>query len=171
MVSGTNENGRVPIVAAAGYPFLAMGCVMDEKLDLDTLTKSRSARFGILFTPTQSTPFRIRSTPDRILPLLPIWPGFVLDTAIYAALWWGLALSFTGVHRTLRRVRNRCPKCGYDLRGQIGVVSGQSSVVSEIGSTENRELRTDRSVRCPECGWGREGAEGRTEDSGLRTEG
>ena len=67
----------------------------------------------------------------RVLPLLPIWPGFALNTLAYAlaamivaGLWWL-------VRRSLRKMRGRCLACAYDLRG-------------------------DYSTGCPECGWRRD---------------
>ncbi len=55
---------------------------------------------------------------SKVLPTLPIWRGCLLNTAFYAVLWMLplAAPSFFIVHR--RRRRGRCPKCGYDLRGQ-----------------------------------------------------
>ena len=64
----------------------------------------------------------------------PIWPGFVIDTLFYAAIWFGLFHGvFFGVasaKQAIRRARGRCPMCGYDLRGAL-----------EKG--------------CSECGWNR----------------
>jgi len=71
--------------------------------------------------------------PIKVLPLRPVWPGFALNTGLYASallvlysLWW-LARRYN------RKLRSRCLRCGYDLRGNL--VNG-----------------------CSECGWGRAGA-------------
>jgi hypothetical protein len=70
--------------------------------------------------------------PGCVLPLGALWPGFVINTLFYAAVLWLLIPgSFV--------LRGRCPKCGYDLRGQP----------SEDGAGAGG---------CPECGWGREPA-------------
>jgi len=72
--------------------------------------------------------------PSRIfdyLPLLPLWPGFVIDTLFYAAIWFGVFFGFVSARRFIRVRRGRCRRCGYDLRGEL-----------EQG--------------CPECGWQRE---------------
>ena len=72
--------------------------------------------------------------PEKVLPLRPVWPGFAVNTFFYSVLLW---LPYGGpsvLRRQIRRRRGRCPKCGYDLRG-------------------------DLAAGCPECGWGREEAE------------
>ena len=64
------------------------------------------------------------------LPLRPIWPGFLLDTGFYAALW---ALPLFGLpllRQSRRKRKGRCPNCAYDLKADF-----QSG--------------------CPECGWRR----------------
>ncbi len=71
-------------------------------------------------------------TRSRALPLLPIWPGFAVNTVFYAALLWPLICGPFALRRHLRRKRGLCVACGYDLRG-------------------------DLTRGCPECGWRREG--------------
>jgi len=66
----------------------------------------------------------------RLIPLRPIFPGFIINTLVYAAVWFGIFFGVGFVKRVLRRKRGRCVKCSYDLRGEF-----------------------DRG--CPECGWGR----------------
>ncbi len=85
---------------------------------------------GTLLTPT-ITRGATTSPYVRVLPLLPVWPGFAINTLVYAlaamivvGLWWL-------VRRAIRRMRGRCLSCGYDLR---------------------RDLATG----CPECGWRRQ---------------
>jgi hypothetical protein len=51
------------------------------------------------------------------LPVAPLWPGFALDTAFYAAIALTLWSAPGAIRRHLRRARCRCPACGYDLRG------------------------------------------------------
>ncbi len=67
----------------------------------------------------------------RGIPLLPIWPGFAINTVFYATILWLLTLGPFTARRMIRRNRGHCIKCGYDLRG-------------------------DFSAGCPECGWQRE---------------
>jgi len=83
--------------------------------------------------------YRERITGSALpVPLHPIWPGFLIDTLFYAAIWGGVFFGFTSAKRLIRMKRGRCPCCGYNLRGDPGGKSG-----------------------CPECGWGR----GHTEPS------
>jgi hypothetical protein len=62
------------------------------------------------------------SLPGASLPILPLWPGFLVDTAF-----WGgaafLVCSVPGfVRRRARRRRGRCVRCGYELAGVGGGV-------------------------------------------------
>jgi len=68
-----------------------------------------------------------------LLPLAPIWGGFLLDTAVYTALWSGLILGVPTIRRVRRRRHGRCPRCAYDLKHEF-------------------------TRGCPECGWGRAAA-------------
>jgi hypothetical protein len=67
------------------------------------------------------------------LPTRPIWPGFLINTLFWAVILWLLIPGPFALRRLIRCRRGRCPKCGYDLRGDP---SGGG---------------------CPECGWGRRG--------------
>ncbi|MCA9285395.1 MAG: hypothetical protein KDA22_09285, partial [Phycisphaerales bacterium] len=78
----------------------------------------------------------------RLLPTKIIWPGFMADWALYAFTLFGVIALPGAARRGWRMRRGRCAMCGYDLR---------------------REL----SAGCPECGWTRGGAEGRTPSSTL----
>jgi hypothetical protein len=51
------------------------------------------------------------------LPALVLWPGFALNTLIYAALAWSVWRLPFAVRRYRRRRRGRCVKCGYDRTG------------------------------------------------------
>lgn len=66
----------------------------------------------------------------RIIPLAPVWMGFIGNTALFAAAWWVLFSVLSMTRRRIRTRRGRCPRCAYDLRGQ-------------------------RDAGCSECGWGR----------------
>ena len=52
---------------------------------------------------------------DEVLPMIPIWPGFVINTIFYAVVLGLLTLGPFTARRMIRRKRGRCIKCGYDL--------------------------------------------------------
>jgi hypothetical protein len=66
----------------------------------------------------------------HFLPTLPLWPGLIVDTSVYGAMWLGLILLAAPARRGWRRRRGLCVWCRYDLRG---LAPG---------------------VACPECGRG-----------------
>ena len=53
----------------------------------------------------------------RGLPLLPIWPGFLINTLLGATVLWLAMLAPITLRRHIRRRRGHCLKCAYDLRG------------------------------------------------------
>lgn len=55
--------------------------------------------------------------PGCVLPTLPVWPGFAVNTAIYGVLIWLVGFGPFALRRTLRRRRGRCVRCGYDVAG------------------------------------------------------
>jgi hypothetical protein len=79
-------------------------------------------------------PVRENLATVRVLPLSPTWGGALADTALFVGGWW---MAFTAAGGVIALIRSRlrlragqCPKCRYDLRGDLP--SG-----------------------CPECGWNR----------------
>jgi hypothetical protein len=66
---------------------------------------------------------------DRRMPLMPLWPGFAINTIFYAAALWVIFAIPGTLKRLRRRAKGQCIHCGYDLRGQPAA-----------------------SNKCPECG-------------------
>lgn len=63
-------------------------------------------------------------------PLVPIWPGLIVNTLVLGAP--ALLLLFvTPVRRRRRRQKGKCPRCAYDLKHEFA-------------------------TGCSECGWGKE---------------
>ncbi len=60
------------------------------------------------------------------LPLRPLWPGFLVDSIAGGAVLWLLVNTPRGVRRLGRRLRSRCPGCGYPV--------GSSPVCTECGA-------------------------------------
>ncbi len=62
---------------------------------------------------------------NGFLLMRPIWPGFAINTLLYAALLWLLIPGPFVLRRFLRLRRGLCPKCAYPI--------GESSVCTECG--------------------------------------
>jgi hypothetical protein len=71
----------------------------------------------------------------RALPVRPVWKGLVVNTGIAIVAWYvvlsGVSMVVGGVKSALRKPAGHCPKCDYDLKGNLD-------------------------GGCPECGWNRE---------------
>ena len=67
----------------------------------------------------------VPTSPRRFLPLRPLWPGFTINTLLYAAVLWLLICGPFALRRFLRVRRGLCPKCAYPM--------GESSVCTECG--------------------------------------
>jgi hypothetical protein len=55
-----------------------------------------------------------------VLPTVPLWPGFLVDTAFWggaAFVVWSVRGGAGFVRRGVRRRRGRCVRCGYELKG------------------------------------------------------
>jgi hypothetical protein len=73
-------------------------------------------------------------TLERLLPLRPVWPGFVVDALLVSAMA-GIPLVIAPWIRRRRRARtNRCLACGYRL--------GDSETCPECGTHDHRPRRT-----------------------------
>lgn len=62
-------------------------------------------------------PGRGNSHAPRLIPLTPVWPGFLINTFLYAAIVAVLFIAPKRIRRAVRRRRGRCVACGYDRRG------------------------------------------------------
>ena len=125
----SGHNLPTPIIYdARGWPFVAMRC--EVVFPIGGAQGQEYITGGMRISPRAGALREWLSF--RVLPIRPVWPGFLLDSGFYAS----LAFLVNGVLRRLRLVlrRNRglCPACAYDLRGNV--VDG-----------------------CPECGWRRQG--------------
>ncbi len=90
-------------IPPSGDPSYRWGMPIPDKVILLVLEYRRGPRKPIVNTVT------------GVLPMRPVWRGFLLNTAFYAlafilpaGMWWSL-------RRFLRRRRGLCPACGYDL--------------------------------------------------------
>ncbi len=53
----------------------------------------------------------------RDQPRAVTWPGFLINTLVYAVVLWFLWSTPFATRRLIRKRRGRCVRCGYDLRG------------------------------------------------------
>jgi hypothetical protein len=91
----------------AGWP---KPCLRAEHLST-TAPLHTSLRGGLrLFTPTNPS-----GAHRGIVPLLPIWPGLLTDTALFSSPWLLLLLAIPAARHLRRRFRGLCKSCGYDL--------------------------------------------------------
>ncbi len=61
----------------------------------------------------------LTSLATRVVPLRPVWPGFLGNTVLYTVVAVGVIGCAWLVRRAYRRWRGRCIGCGYDLRGDL----------------------------------------------------
>ena len=102
----------------SGFPMIAFEAYQQPPGELTP------PRFGLLMHRLINMgPGSIRHT--RVLPLLPLWPGFAINTIFYAAILWVVFFAPGMVKRTLRRRRGQCPACAYPV--------GTSPVCTECG--------------------------------------
>ena len=110
----------------AGWPIFSLqGVVWDQS------PKGQPAQWrNYMVVRLANRPGLLRSTDERWLPFRPMWPGFAINTLIYATLSWLLLGGPFQLRRFIRHKRGACLKCAYDLR------------------------HVDHRF-CPECGWNR----------------
>jgi hypothetical protein len=123
---------------ARGLPMRAFAAYQILEYDFEARLYEREVDSGIRLEGTH-----LVGVLPRALPYSMIWPGFAIDTLFYAAIWLTLFFGIVGGKRAIRRKRGRCPRCGYDLRGQ------------RHQGTEPRR-HEGLGAGCPECGWNRE---------------
>ncbi|MCH8824954.1 MAG: hypothetical protein IH984_15770 [Planctomycetes bacterium] len=98
----------------AGWPMRS--CLGNAKGSNETRRWTTRIIYPSLILPER---WRLLSARPR-LPRQPIWPGFAINTIFYATILWLLTLGPFTARRIIRRKRNHCIKCGYDLRGNSG---------------------------------------------------
>ena len=105
---------------AAGWPFLAVRSSHRWRSCLRSGTFQTDQLSGVL---RPSWLHRLHD--DVALPYLPIWPGFAINSGLYAAPLWLLICGPFALRRVIRRRRGLCPKCAYPV--------GESAVCTECG--------------------------------------
>jgi len=65
--------------------------------------------------PTNHLPAWLRAQPERRLPLVPLWPGFAINTLFYGSLAWVTLFAITRAKQRRRRDRGCCIACAYPV--------------------------------------------------------
>jgi hypothetical protein len=81
----------------------------------------------------------------ELLPCIPIWPGFAINTVFYAATLWLLFAAPFALQKRRHIKRGWCLKCAYDLRGRAPT----SAVCPECGAAVARWGEISRRVPNP----------------------
>jgi hypothetical protein len=105
------------VEAASGWPLLSMRACVELGEDMKSIEKTHGA-----FVVNGATSFVVDG---RALPLRPLWPGFAINTILYAAILWLLFAAPGFVRRRRRGRRGQCPACAYPV--------GSSTVCTECG--------------------------------------
>ena len=110
-VSAVDPPMKIVAARAAGWPWLCMSSTRTQEANA-AAPVVRGARPVIPATFYKTA----ASDPDRgALPLIPIWPGLIANTLLYASPWLLLMLIVPAARRARRRRRGQCIACGYDL--------------------------------------------------------
>jgi hypothetical protein len=122
---GPDLPGRL-MVDAAGWPVLALiGSRTDSWPWEPASNEGWTGAVGlsprvVTLKPGQTVTY------ERALPLRPVWPGFAINTALYAAILWLLFAAPFALRRCRRIKRGLCPACAYPV--------GTSDVCTECGA-------------------------------------
>jgi hypothetical protein len=81
----------------------------------------------------------------RRLSVVPIWPGFAINTLFYAVILWMLFAAPFALRRRRRVKRGLCPKCAYDLRGR----AAESDACPECGAPVPRQVSSPAAQESP----------------------
>lgn len=104
---------------ACGWPMIALACEM-KTVAPTYMGRSRvgAVRWGVPMAGLGA----MRAGRPRMwaLPLRPVWPGFVVNTGVFAVGWFVVFAAPAAVRRWNRRRNGLCLGCGYDLRGSPG---------------------------------------------------
>jgi hypothetical protein len=110
--------------SAAGWPLLAATSLSEARLKNDGVMLELTSQSG--FVLRRAVPFEEGLHDFRLLPLRPIWPGFAINSVVYATLLWVLRSAPFAMRRRWRIRRGLCPKCAYPM--------GRGEVCTECGS-------------------------------------
>lgn len=130
------NEGVASIIDARGWPFFVMygGFDIDSPDGRGSIDKTYNA---IILDFRPQLPGNDK-TMTPMIPLAPIWRGFIYNSLIYAALWFFLLLLPQFIKTRIRNARNQCRICGYDLRGT------SHTICPECGEEVNTKKKRDQ---------------------------
>ncbi|MEO1130452.1 MAG: hypothetical protein AAFX05_12205 [Planctomycetota bacterium] len=104
----------------AGWPMRSFTCTFVMTRTLQSVQRNQYA--ATVDGPGPRTglpiPFALTDTQEfRRFPILPAWPGFFVNTALYAGVLLVPLLLVRQARRVQRRGVERCVRCGYDVAG------------------------------------------------------
>lgn len=105
-----------------GWPFRSLETGHEARWNLSQ--RSRAYRTLFVTIPrsfrdalTRKQGFLIVEPRAGALPIVPVWPGFVFNTLLFAATVPFPVVAFFHLRRQRRITQSRCCQCAYDLRG------------------------------------------------------
>lgn len=122
----TNRGGSRPGIegeVAAGWPMLAMWCDMERSTP--KLSSARDPWSSVALSSRLTGRAGLYGPVDR-MPLRPIWPGFAINTLVYAVVIGAVGSGAGMFRRAIRRRRGLCVGCTYPV--------GASPVCTECGA-------------------------------------
>ncbi len=123
-----SDPNRRMLIQGRGWPVIALWC--EIRRDPTTEIDGTTVGDGGFNTPRQSwndVSYGSVMPPAKVIPIFPVLPGFVIDSAFYGSFWCVAALICDLVRRRRRSAAGCCISCGYDMTGNT-------------------------TGRCPECG-------------------
>ena len=122
-----NRNSlRMLLVLRAGWPATAVECsgTLDDPFER-TAKWNQCIVAPPAWRPQPAMPWLAGRAP-RPFPCLFAWPGFAINTILYAAILWLLCVAPFALRRRIRARRGQCPACAYPI--------GTSDVCTECGA-------------------------------------
>ena len=126
----------------SGWPWRSVQCVVESRLDRSGGQSNwrRSIQAGILVSGNAYLSWDANPTMamglqaiEKVVPLQPRWPGFVLNTIFWALVMWLLCMIPRWIRSGVWIIRRRCMRCGYPV--------GTSPVCTECGRPISRLVR------------------------------
>ncbi len=123
--SATHDGKRAAHQCRAGWPMMAVTAWQTADLVSDQWGMFQHEGAKELHWGVEWKDAPPRGIQPVVLPFCPIWPGFFLNTLVYAVPVAVLFLAIGAIRRLIRLRRNQCPACGYPR--------GTSPVCTECG--------------------------------------